>query len=172
MEAFPGERRWQKMSANYVQQRGEIKLHTFNTNSLIIDKTFELPWREVQDDPPNKLILGYITCIFFTFFFTLTEVLLYFITVDPVVPSCTEGLFLPKFLPPTPENRATFLSNVNQPLKISIAAEAANATWVKTKTSPPLKMWLDLKYFMQNPVAPFVQTLLPVISFSVYLVEV
>ncbi|XP_027895182.1 uncharacterized protein LOC114158067 [Xiphophorus couchianus] len=48
--------------------------------------------------------------------------------VDPVVPSCTEGLFLPKFLPPTPEHRATFLSNVNQPLTISIAAEAANAT--------------------------------------------
>ncbi|XP_054916806.1 uncharacterized protein LOC129379891 [Poeciliopsis prolifica] len=48
--------------------------------------------------------------------------------VDPVVPSCTEGLFLPKFLPPTPANRAKLSTKVNQPLKISIAAEAANAT--------------------------------------------
>ncbi|XP_014844963.1 PREDICTED: uncharacterized protein LOC106919246 [Poecilia mexicana] len=48
--------------------------------------------------------------------------------VDPVVPSCTEGLFLPKFLPPTPANRAKMSTRVNQPLEISIAAEAANAT--------------------------------------------
>ncbi|PWA13895.1 hypothetical protein CCH79_00018537 [Gambusia affinis] len=48
--------------------------------------------------------------------------------VDPVVPSCTEGWFLPKFLPPTPANRARLFTKVNQPLEISIAAEAANAT--------------------------------------------
>ncbi|KAE8279313.1 hypothetical protein D5F01_LYC22899 [Larimichthys crocea] len=48
--------------------------------------------------------------------------------VDPVVPSCTEGLYLPKFLPPTPANRAQLYAPVNQTLEISINAEANNST--------------------------------------------
>ncbi|XP_037614026.1 uncharacterized protein LOC119481308 [Sebastes umbrosus] len=44
--------------------------------------------------------------------------------VDPVVPSCTEGLYLPKFLPPTPANRAQLYNPVYQSLEISISAEA------------------------------------------------
>ncbi|XP_027143978.1 integrin beta-like protein A [Larimichthys crocea] len=47
--------------------------------------------------------------------------------VDPVVPSCTEGLYLPKFLPPTPANRAQLYAPVNQTLEISINAEANNS---------------------------------------------
>ncbi|XP_042073471.1 uncharacterized protein LOC121813651 [Haplochromis burtoni] len=47
--------------------------------------------------------------------------------VDPAVPSCTEGLFLPKFLPPTPANGAQ-LYNVSQTLEIHITAEALNST--------------------------------------------
>ncbi|XP_013763447.1 uncharacterized protein LOC102200483 [Pundamilia nyererei] len=46
--------------------------------------------------------------------------------VDPAVPSCTEGLFLPKFLPPTPANGAQ-LYNVSQTLEIHITAEALNS---------------------------------------------
>eukprot|EP00064_Thunnus_orientalis_P022209 superscaffoldBa00007290_g22396 len=48
--------------------------------------------------------------------------------VDPVVPSCTEGLYLPKFLPPTPANRVQLHTSVNQTLEISIHAEANNST--------------------------------------------
>ncbi|XP_038588452.1 uncharacterized protein LOC119913169 [Micropterus salmoides] len=44
--------------------------------------------------------------------------------VDRAVPSCTEGLYLPKFLPPTPDNRAQLYTPVNQTLEISINATA------------------------------------------------
>ncbi|MEQ2195805.1 hypothetical protein XENOCAPTIV_018683, partial [Xenoophorus captivus] len=47
--------------------------------------------------------------------------------VDPAVPSCIEGLFLPKFLPPTPENRAKLVTKANQALEIRITAEATNS---------------------------------------------
>ncbi|KAM7366544.1 hypothetical protein PAMP_015978 [Pampus punctatissimus] len=50
------------------------------------------------------------------------------LTVDPAVPSCTEGLYLPEFLPPTPANRAQLYSHVNQVLEISIYANASNST--------------------------------------------
>ncbi|CAI5659786.1 uncharacterized protein LOC100705622 [Oreochromis niloticus] len=48
--------------------------------------------------------------------------------VDPQVSSCTEGDFLPKFLPPTPANRARLYTPVNNTLEISISAEAKNST--------------------------------------------
>ncbi|XP_078132205.1 uncharacterized protein LOC144534249 [Sander vitreus] len=48
--------------------------------------------------------------------------------VDPAVPSCTEGLYLPKFLPPTPANRARLYTSVNQTLEINISAEANVST--------------------------------------------
>ncbi|XP_029931464.1 uncharacterized protein LOC115376135 [Myripristis murdjan] len=48
--------------------------------------------------------------------------------VDPVVPSCTEGHYLPKLLPPTPAHGARLYTPVNQTLEIIISAEAANAT--------------------------------------------
>ncbi|CAI5659793.1 unnamed protein product [Oreochromis niloticus] len=51
--------------------------------------------------------------------------------VDPAVPSCTEGLFLPTFLPPTPANRAQLYNNVSQTLEINITAEALNSTGTK-----------------------------------------
>ncbi|CAG5929414.1 unnamed protein product, partial [Menidia menidia] len=49
------------------------------------------------------------------------------VKVDPVAPSCTEGHFLPKFLAPTPANRAQLYIPVNQVLEIPIRAEAANS---------------------------------------------
>ncbi|XP_035769113.1 integrin beta-like protein B [Neolamprologus brichardi] len=48
--------------------------------------------------------------------------------VDPQVSSCTEGDFLPKFLPPTPNNRARLYTPVDKTLEISISAEAQNST--------------------------------------------
>ncbi|XP_031695856.1 uncharacterized protein LOC116378177 [Anarrhichthys ocellatus] len=52
----------------------------------------------------------------------------FILKVDPVVPSCTEGVYLPKFLPPTPANRARLYTPVNQSLDISIIAEANVST--------------------------------------------
>ncbi|XP_058481904.1 mucin-2-like [Solea solea] len=47
--------------------------------------------------------------------------------VDPAVPSCTGGLYLPGFQSPTPANRAQLQASVNQVLQISIKAVAANS---------------------------------------------
>ncbi|XP_029028403.1 uncharacterized protein LOC114868772 isoform X2 [Betta splendens] len=47
--------------------------------------------------------------------------------VDPAVPSCTDGLYLPKFLPPTPASRAQLVAFVNLNLEITIKAEATSA---------------------------------------------
>ncbi|KAM9335503.1 uncharacterized protein ABDE67_020488 [Symphorus nematophorus] len=59
---------------------------------------------------------------------SLSEIPVQFVLkVDPVVPSCTEGLYLPRFLPPTPANRAQLYTPVNQTLEISINAEANNS---------------------------------------------
>ncbi|XP_038588451.1 uncharacterized protein LOC119913168 isoform X2 [Micropterus salmoides] len=44
--------------------------------------------------------------------------------VDRAVPSCTEGLYLPKFLPPTPDNKAQLYAPVDETLEISINATA------------------------------------------------
>ncbi|KAK5606431.1 hypothetical protein CRENBAI_021133 [Crenichthys baileyi] len=60
--------------------------------------------------------------------------------VDPAVPSCIEGLFLPKFLPPTPENRAQLVTKVNQALEIRITAEATNSTISELLFSGPSSM--------------------------------
>ncbi|KAK5893195.1 hypothetical protein CgunFtcFv8_006090 [Champsocephalus gunnari] len=46
------------------------------------------------------------------------------VRVDPAVPSCTEGLYLPRFLTPTPANKAQLYAPVNQTLSISVNAEA------------------------------------------------
>ncbi|XP_054916798.1 uncharacterized protein LOC129379884 isoform X2 [Poeciliopsis prolifica] len=48
--------------------------------------------------------------------------------VDPAVPSCSEGVYLPRFLSPTPAHGAQILTSVNQTLEISIRAEAAQST--------------------------------------------
>lgn len=50
------------------------------------------------------------------------------VSVDPAVPSCTEGLFLPMFLPPTPAHRTQLYTYVNQTLAISIKAQTLNST--------------------------------------------
>ncbi|XP_078147970.1 uncharacterized protein LOC139914085 isoform X2 [Centroberyx gerrardi] len=49
------------------------------------------------------------------------------VKVDAPVPSCTEGHYLPRFLPPTPANRAQLYTPVRQTLSITINAEANNA---------------------------------------------
>ncbi|KAL3046050.1 hypothetical protein OYC64_004123, partial [Pagothenia borchgrevinki] len=56
---------------------------------------------------------------------------------DPAVPSCTEGLYRPKFLTPTPANKAQLYAPVNQTLSISVNAEANVSTTFELLFSGP-----------------------------------
>ncbi|XP_027895006.1 uncharacterized protein PB18E9.04c-like isoform X1 [Xiphophorus couchianus] len=47
--------------------------------------------------------------------------------VGPPVPSCEDGAYLPRFLPPTPENRAQLFAPAGQALVINIRAEATQS---------------------------------------------
>ncbi|XP_061566468.1 mucin-5AC-like isoform X2 [Cololabis saira] len=47
--------------------------------------------------------------------------------VEPAVPSCTDGEYLPKFLSPTPANRAQLTASISQELEIPIRAVATNS---------------------------------------------
>lgn len=55
--------------------------------------------------------------------------------VDPPAPSCSEGVYLPRFLPPTPANGARMYTN--DTVNITIVAEATNATVLKLLFSGP-----------------------------------
>ncbi|XP_014830886.1 PREDICTED: mucin-5AC-like [Poecilia mexicana] len=57
--------------------------------------------------------------------------------VDPAAPSCTAGEYLPRFLPPTPENGAQIHTNVNQTVEISVRAEATQAETTELLFSGP-----------------------------------
>ncbi|CAI5685609.1 uncharacterized protein LOC102076971 [Oreochromis niloticus] len=59
------------------------------------------------------------------------------VRVDPAAPSCTEGLFLPMFLPPTPAHRTQLYTSVNQTLAISIKAQTLNSTISELLFSAP-----------------------------------
>ncbi|KAI4785587.1 hypothetical protein KUCAC02_037672, partial [Chaenocephalus aceratus] len=59
------------------------------------------------------------------------------VRVDPAVPSCTEGLYLPRFLTPTPANKAQLYAPVNQTLSISVNAEAIVSTTLELLFSGP-----------------------------------
>ncbi|XP_047242506.1 uncharacterized protein LOC124881061 [Girardinichthys multiradiatus] len=47
--------------------------------------------------------------------------------VDPAAPSCSEGVYLPRFLVPTPEHGAQFYTPVSVALKINITAAATQS---------------------------------------------
>ncbi|MEQ2249285.1 hypothetical protein ILYODFUR_027735, partial [Ilyodon furcidens] len=47
--------------------------------------------------------------------------------VDPAAPSCSEGVYLPRFLVPTPEHGAHFYTPVSVALKINITAAATKS---------------------------------------------
>ncbi|XP_043954691.1 mucin-17-like isoform X2 [Gambusia affinis] len=58
--------------------------------------------------------------------------------VDPAAPSCTEGEFLPRFLPPTPEHGAQIYTNFNQAVEIIVRAEATQAEITELLISGPV----------------------------------
>ncbi|XP_032440140.1 uncharacterized protein PB18E9.04c-like [Xiphophorus hellerii] len=58
-------------------------------------------------------------------------------TVDPAAPSCTEGEYLPRFLPPTPEHGAQISTNDSETLEIIVRAEATQAETTEILISGP-----------------------------------
>ncbi|XP_030271109.1 uncharacterized protein LOC115580671 isoform X3 [Sparus aurata] len=57
--------------------------------------------------------------------------------VDPSAPSCQEGLYLPRLLPPTPANGARIQAEINKELEIKVKAQASNATIIDIMISGP-----------------------------------
>ncbi|XP_028263170.1 mucin-3A-like isoform X10 [Parambassis ranga] len=64
----------------------------------------------------------------------------FIVTVDPAVQICQEGFYLPRFLPPTPANRAQLFTFVGQTLEISIHAEANHSSISQLVFSGPSNM--------------------------------
>ncbi|XP_062383931.1 uncharacterized protein LOC134071284 isoform X2 [Sardina pilchardus] len=88
----------------------------------------------VEDFPQQSIILSYTngSTVFRSPFnqaaSPLSKLPLQFaIKVETAIASCVEGEYLPKFVPPTPENGETILAVVNQELKIIINATASMA---------------------------------------------
>ncbi|XP_023257438.1 uncharacterized protein LOC111651662 [Seriola lalandi dorsalis] len=60
--------------------------------------------------------------------------------VDPPAPSCQDGLYLPKFVQPTPENGARIHAEVNKEVEIRVKAQAAYATLHDIIISGPMNI--------------------------------
>ncbi|GLD73379.1 uncharacterized protein AKAME5_002470400, partial [Lates japonicus] len=60
--------------------------------------------------------------------------------VDPPAPSCQEGLYLPKFVSPTPANGARIAAEVNKEVEIRVKAQAAYAVIYDMIISGPLNV--------------------------------
>ncbi|XP_075934938.1 uncharacterized protein LOC142934294 [Anarhichas minor] len=60
--------------------------------------------------------------------------------VDPLAPSCQEGLYLPEFLPPTPLNGARLHAEVDREVEIRVRARASHATIHDIIISGPLNI--------------------------------
>ncbi|XP_056134963.1 uncharacterized protein LOC130111721 [Lampris incognitus] len=61
-------------------------------------------------------------------------------SVDPPAPSCHEGEFLPRFLPPTPRHGEQLHAEVNKEMQIRIKAQATRATLDNVIMSGPLNI--------------------------------
>ncbi|KAM4537495.1 uncharacterized protein PAE49_021809 isoform 2-T2 [Odontesthes bonariensis] len=57
--------------------------------------------------------------------------------VDPAAPSCSEGLYLPRFLPPTPAYGAQLIAFINETLEVTIVAEAKESQISRLVLSGP-----------------------------------
>ncbi|XP_071025877.1 uncharacterized protein [Oncorhynchus clarkii lewisi] len=59
------------------------------------------------------------------------------VIVDPPVTSCMEGLYLPMFLSPTPAQGALLYASADQPLEITVRAQATQSTVSELLVSGP-----------------------------------
>ncbi|XP_030269112.1 CUB and zona pellucida-like domain-containing protein 1, partial [Sparus aurata] len=60
--------------------------------------------------------------------------------VDSPAPSCQEGLYLPRLLPPTPANGVRIQAEINKELEIKVKAQASSATIIDIIISGPLNI--------------------------------
>uniref|UniRef100_A0AAV2KNV0 Fibronectin type-III domain-containing protein n=1 Tax=Knipowitschia caucasica TaxID=637954 RepID=A0AAV2KNV0_KNICA len=96
----------------------------------------------------------------------------FFITVDPPVPDCVSGRYLPEFVPPTPEHEAVVFAAVLQPFIVTIVFIAnfslspelvhngpVNMTVVRTATQEFSLVWTPAKDHgnQQQPVCYVVE---------------
>ncbi|XP_071769163.2 uncharacterized protein LOC139922549 [Centroberyx gerrardi] len=87
----------------------QLVLEDFPNQAISLTQTNGLETRRTTDDALSKLPVQFV------------------VKVDSAAPSCTEGHYLPKFLPPTPADRAHLYAPVNESLEITINAEATNS---------------------------------------------
>ncbi|XP_041634979.1 uncharacterized protein LOC121504333 [Cheilinus undulatus] len=96
-------------SSNEGPYAVQLVMEDFPRQNITLTQTNGIQQVKTTNDPISKIPLQFV------------------LRVDDAVPSCTEGLYLPKFLPPTPANRAQLYASVNQTLDIHISAEANNS---------------------------------------------
>ncbi|XP_047242582.1 uncharacterized protein LOC124881114 [Girardinichthys multiradiatus] len=84
----------------------QLVMEDFPTQSITLTQTNGLQEVKTTSDAISKIPLQFV------------------LKVGLPVPSCTDGLYLPRFLSPTPDNRAQLYIPVNQALEIPIRAEA------------------------------------------------
>ncbi|KAJ0055890.1 hypothetical protein NL108_014392 [Boleophthalmus pectinirostris] len=78
------------------------------------------------------------------FYNTISKVPIQFIfTVDPAVPDCEEGLYLPKYLPPTPDHEARVYTAVQQSIAIFIQFTANYSSSSELLHNGPLNMTVE-----------------------------
>ncbi|KAM4564706.1 uncharacterized protein V3H82_013782 isoform 2-T2 [Fundulus diaphanus] len=88
----------------------QLVMEDFPTQNITLTKTDGSQEVKTTSDAISKIPLQFV------------------LKVGPTVPSCTEGLYLPRFLSPTPSNRAQLYTPAGQTLEITIRAEATHVT--------------------------------------------
>ncbi|XP_036002605.1 uncharacterized protein LOC105924405 isoform X2 [Fundulus heteroclitus] len=84
----------------------QLVMEDFPTRNITLTKTDGSQEVKTTSDAISKIPLQFV------------------LKVGPTVPSCTEGLYLPRFLSPTPSNRAQLYTPAGRALEINIRAEA------------------------------------------------
>ncbi|XP_054916805.1 uncharacterized protein LOC129379890 [Poeciliopsis prolifica] len=87
----------------------QLVMEDFPKQSIILTQTNGSQEVKTTNDAISKIPLQFV------------------LKVGPPVPSCAEGAYLPRFLPPTPENRAQLYTPAGQAVVINISAEATQS---------------------------------------------
>ncbi|XP_026225147.1 uncharacterized protein LOC113168344 [Anabas testudineus] len=96
-------------SSNEGPYAVQLEMEDFATQTIVLEQSDGVKTTRTGSDALSKIPIRFA------------------LIVDPAVPSCTEGLYIPKFLPPTPPSQAQLITYVNQTLEIIIKAEAVNS---------------------------------------------
>ncbi|XP_056156744.1 uncharacterized protein LOC130130910 [Lampris incognitus] len=88
----------------------QLVMEDFPNQSVTLTHTSGSQTNKTTSDPLSKLPVQFV------------------VRVDPSVPSCSEGQYLPRFLPPTPAHRAQLYVPVGHTLLINVSTEATHST--------------------------------------------